>query len=234
METQINDNTDEYDREFINLIIGKINKNHITILLNQKNKIKSIKNSKIKDIEKKTPSLNKHDQLRVKNWCKKLCQITNNIEWKKNRNLHAICLLDSILNNKFEEPYNKFPKDGPIPIINKTLVKSKLSPKFFKESLEIQNQNIDNNDKVIEETELENRLNSNENISDDDINNNNNIDKDLEKNEIKELKELIERLKKEVVQRDEILNKLNIKKGKVEKNIFELENMLSGYLQTGE
>ena len=48
METQSIDNTDEYDREFINLIIGKINKNHITILLNQKNKIKTIKKYKNK------------------------------------------------------------------------------------------------------------------------------------------------------------------------------------------
>ena len=76
MENEIND---EYDKEFINLMM---------------------------EVEKKTEQLNRHDQLRIKSWCKKLCQITNNIEWKKNRNLHAILLLDNILNERFEELYD--------------------------------------------------------------------------------------------------------------------------------
>ena len=101
---QENEITDEYDREFISLMLT---------------------------IEKRCEILNKYDKLRIKNWCKKLCQITNNIEWKKNRNLHAICILDSILNNHFEEPYNKFPPEGSVPILNKALVKSQLSKKFF-------------------------------------------------------------------------------------------------------
>lgn len=62
--------------------------------------------------------------------CRKLCQITNNREWKKNRNLHAIWLLDMIINNSFEAPYNKFAPEGSIPIISKSIVKSKLSNKF--------------------------------------------------------------------------------------------------------
>ncbi len=101
---QENEITDEYDKEFISLMLT---------------------------IEKRSEILNKYDKLRIKNWCKKLCQITNNIEWKKNRNLHAICILDCILNNHFDPPYNKFPSEGSIPLINKTLVKSKLSKKFF-------------------------------------------------------------------------------------------------------
>jgi len=35
-----------------------------------------------------------------------------------------------ILNNSFEEPYNKFAPDGPIPIISKSIAKSKLTKKF--------------------------------------------------------------------------------------------------------
>ena len=35
-----------------------------------------------------------------------------------------------ILNNKIESPYNKFPPEGPVPIISKSIVKSKLSNKF--------------------------------------------------------------------------------------------------------
>jgi len=108
---QIDDQiTDEYDREFIALIT---------------------------DIEQRCRKLEKHDKLRIESWCKKLCQVTNNIEWKKNRNLHAISLLDMILNNRFEEPYNKFAPEGPIPVLSKTLVKSRLSKKFWKETQSI-------------------------------------------------------------------------------------------------
>lgn len=35
-----------------------------------------------------------------------------------------------IINNNFEEPYNKFPPEGSVPILSKTLIKSKLSSKF--------------------------------------------------------------------------------------------------------
>jgi len=35
-----------------------------------------------------------------------------------------------IINNHFESPYNKFAPEGSIPIISKSIVKSKLSKKF--------------------------------------------------------------------------------------------------------
>jgi len=35
-----------------------------------------------------------------------------------------------IINNRFEDPYNKFAPEGSIPIISKSIVKSKLSNKF--------------------------------------------------------------------------------------------------------
>lgn len=56
--------------------------------------------------------------------------ITNNIDWKKNRNLHAILILDMVLNNKIEEPYNKFPTNNEIPLLSKIDVKIKLSDKI--------------------------------------------------------------------------------------------------------
>ena len=99
-----NEITDEYDREFISLILT---------------------------IEKRSEILNKYDKLRIKNWCKKLCQVTNNIEWKKNRNLHAICILDSILNEHFEEPYNKFPPEGFLFLI-KLLLNQNYQKNFLK------------------------------------------------------------------------------------------------------
>ena len=61
-----------------------------------------------------------------------MCQVTNNIEWKKNRNLHTICLMDMILNNRFEEPYSRFAPESSLPLLSKTLVKSRLSNKFWK------------------------------------------------------------------------------------------------------
>ena len=72
---------------------------------------------------------------------------------KKNRNLHAICLMDMILNNRFEEPYNKFAPDGPIPILSKTLVKSRLSNKFWKctQKLYEQINNQENEENYFEE-----------------------------------------------------------------------------------
>jgi hypothetical protein len=42
-----------------------------------------------------------------------------------------------ILNNYYEEPYNKFAPEGPLPILSKTIVKSKLSPKFWKSTQKI-------------------------------------------------------------------------------------------------
>ena len=76
-------------------------------------------------------TLNKQKRLRINAWCKKFFQVVNNVEWRKNRNLHAIYLLDMLINDKLEDPYNKMPKDGPLPILPKTLIKSKLSKEFW-------------------------------------------------------------------------------------------------------
>ena len=73
--------------------------------------------------------MDKHTKIRIQTWCKKFCQIISNINWKKNRNLHALNLLDMILNNHFEEPYNKFPPEGPLPFLSFPVIKSRLSPK---------------------------------------------------------------------------------------------------------
>lgn len=48
--------------------------------------------------------------------------------------MHAICLLDMLINNRVEEPYSRLPPEGPLPILNKTLVISKLSQKFYKQT----------------------------------------------------------------------------------------------------
>jgi hypothetical protein len=60
-----------------------------------------------------------------------LCVVTNNTEWKKNRNMHAIIIFDMLLNGVFEPPYNKlFNTADELPLLNKTIVKSKLTEKI--------------------------------------------------------------------------------------------------------
>ena len=207
--------TDEYDKEFISLMIT---------------------------IEKKSDKLNKHDKLRIKNWCKKLCQVTNNIEWKKNRNLHAICILDAILNEKFEEPYNKFPPEGSVPILNKALVKSKLSKKFYEETIRMQN----------EEQQMEQQQNE-EDIKNFNINNNNEssnakkkfrtqnknnvkqfnkMDNDDQSNEIiNEQQKEIERLNQILKEKDFEISNLIKEKGQMQKHIEELEQMIGKFME---
>ena len=190
---QDNEITDEYDKEFISLMLT---------------------------IEKRSEVLNKYDKLRIKNWCKKLCQITNNIEWKKNRNLHAICILDSILNNHFEEPYNKFPPEGSVPILNKALVKSRLSKKFFLETINMQKNETQfgsqqkNMDNINEDNEeYENEKNNSENMK---IINN-------QKQEIKNLNELIK-------QKDIEIENLIKEKAQMQSHIQELEQMINKFM----
>ena len=195
--------TDEYDKEFISLMVT---------------------------IERRSESLNKYDKLRIKNWCKKLCQVTNNVEWKKNRNLHAICILDSVLNEHFEEPYNKFPPEGSVPILNKALVKSKLSKKFFQEALRIQTEEQDNNDINNNNNNQKyesNKLNQNFNIN----NNNNMIINEGSEEIINEQKKEIERLNNLLKQKDLEIGNLINEKNKMQEYIEKLEQQISGFME---
>ena len=174
-------------------------------------------------IEKKSEILNKYDKLRIKNWCKKLCQITNNVEWKKNRNLHAICILDSVLNEHFEEPYNKFPPEGSVPILNKTLVKSKLSKKFFEEALKMQN--VGNNNENEENEENNENGNYNEN-AENQINNNMVINEENDEI-ISEQKKEIERLNNALKEKDSKINNLIKEKNEMKEYINKLEQKIN-------
>ena len=202
--------TDEYDKEFISLMLT---------------------------IEQKSDILNKYDKLRIKNWCKKLCQVTNNVEWKKNRNLHAICILDSILNEHFEEPYNKFPPEGSVPILNKALVKSKLSKKFFEEALKMQSeeqQEQNDNNENINKQQFENNKNNIQNQNFYNINNNiNNNNKISEGNEeiINEQKKEIERLNSLLKQKDLEIGNLIDEKNKMKEYIEVLEQKINGFME---
>lgn len=92
--------------------------------------------------------------------------------------MHAIYLLDMLINKRLEEPYSKMPDDGPLPILSKTVIKSKLSSKFWEKTKHIYDpNNKDNNNLQIEKnikrpnTNVRKNKNlSNKNIS---LNNNN-------------------------------------------------------------
>lgn len=137
----------------------------------------------IQEIEKRKKDFPKIVQIRVNKWIRKFAEVCGNLEWEKNRNLHAIFLLDNILNNSFEEPYDKQPKDEHLPIISKTLVKSKLSKRFLDlvgiidlRSKKLDNSNLDND---IKDSNIPNYIDYNnkdfnENLSSMNANNNNN------------------------------------------------------------
>ena len=77
-------------------------------------------------------SLDKAIKVRINSWVKQLSQITSVQEWKKNRNLYAILLLNMVINQQFVEPFDKLPKGEDIPILSQLYVNSLLTPKFWK------------------------------------------------------------------------------------------------------
>ncbi len=164
-----------------------------------------------------------------------------------------ILLLDMIINKKFEEPYTKFAPDGPIPVLSKTLVKSRLSTKFWKstqkiydeinqendiENYDINNLNINNeSDNNIKKYQIEPQIQFEDNIKQNklksikkNINDSNfEINQKLN-NEIKQLKKVISNLENQIKKKDNIIQNQNNDKIKIIKKIEELEGMLSQFL----
>ena len=183
--------------------------------------------------------------------------MTNNYEWRKNRNLHAICLLDMILNNRFEEPYNKFPNDGPLPLLSKPIIKSKLSKKFWLYSQYLESQNCLNNEDDCSSSENNNKnsfafennnyifngnkmkfktnynrpkssgIKLNNNISKNRINNKKIKTNDID--EINKLNEIIYNLQYELNKQDFIINNQINEKMKLQKRISELEQIIKNF-----
>ena len=151
-----------------------------------------------------------------------------------------------ILNNRFEEPYNKFAPDGPIPILSKTLVKSRLSNKFWKctQKLYEQINNQENEDNYIEENNDNNFENEeqnerlkglNKNINKNTNNFNNERNYEIKNNkqdnsEIENMKMIISKLQNDLNKKDLIIQNQKEEKVKLEKRIDELEKMLSSFL----
>ena len=163
-------------------------------------------------------NMDKHAKIRIRAWCKKLCQITTNIIWKKNRNLHALSLLDMILNGRFEEPYNKFPPDGPLPFLSLPEVKSRLSNKILSYAK-----------LVFDSPECKkNRNESSINI----LNNNKNNKMKLEINKCNDpelLKRLIDKLNDKIELTRKIILEQNEEKKILTKKVSRLESLLKSY-----
>ena len=154
--------------------------------------------------------------------------------------------MDMILNKRFEEPYNKFAPDGPIPILSKTLVKSRLSNKFWKSTQKLYEQinNQENEDNYIEENNDNNFENEeqnerlkglNKNINKNTNNFNNERNYEIKNNkqdnsEIENMKMIISKLQNDLNKKDLIIQNQKEEKLKLEKRIDELEKMLSSFL----
>ena len=109
---------DKYDQEFV------------TLMLNIQNFIENF---------------SKSDKLKINSWAKILCIPTPNIEFKKNRNLYAIKLLDNVLNNKLEPPFNKFAKSKELPTLDPIITKVQLSQNFLNYKNYLYNTNLSQN-----------------------------------------------------------------------------------------
>ena len=130
---------DKYDKYFVNIMI---------------------------EIQNRIENFSKVNKLKINSWAKSLCLPTNNISWKKNRNLYAIKLLDNIINGKLEKPFTKFADEGEnLPKLDPILVKSQITGKV-KEILsnshpDFQIQNFINSNKQLMEPNLYDNYNIN-------------------------------------------------------------------------
>ena len=77
------------------------------------------------EVENLYNEMNKHEKIRVEQWSKKLCQVTSNLTWKKNRNKYANCLLEMVKLGSLQEPFTKLPPDGPLPQFQQPLMLKK-------------------------------------------------------------------------------------------------------------
>ena len=164
-----------------------------------------------------------------------------------------------ILNNRYEEPYNKYPADGPLPLLSKPIVISKLSKKFWLYSEYLRNEEILSNEPSLEENEnnienFEERNNERQiplnNINDfqikEDIKirpksnyayggnygkrkNNAKINNRNNIQEINQLNDIILKLQSELNKQDFIINSQINEKMKLAKRIHELEQVLKNF-----
>ena len=178
--------------------------------------------------------MNKHTKIRIESWCKKLCQIINNINWKKTRNLYAIYLFDMIINDRYEEPFTKFAPEGNLPYLSMAIAKSKLSQKFYKY---LENMKPLSNDKklIFQKDSLNNNINKNKEALNPEESRFINSLKNKDFNEINKcrdpdlLKKYIEKLQCKVSETEKIIIEQNNEKKALLIQIEKLKNLINSY-----
>lgn len=60
--------------------------------------------------------------------------ITQNVQWKKNRNLYCMMLLDQLFNKKLGKPFIKMPPEDALPMLSQTEVVKTFITQLYVES----------------------------------------------------------------------------------------------------
>lgn len=82
-------------------------------------------------IQKYSCVFDKNKRSKVDQWIKKLGQNSSNLDFKQDRNLYSMLLLDSILSCQLMDPFDKSPPEGPLPSLNRNLVVNHIIFIFF-------------------------------------------------------------------------------------------------------
>ena len=184
----------------------------------------------------------KHKRIKIESWCKKFCIITTNKEWKKNRNLHAVYLLNMMINQRLEPPYNKFPQEGPLPKLSKPLVKSSLSNKFLRYLSDKLKFPFSQRQQRAFSNNKRNTMNMNMTgiikrpltpgeitFKDTNYNNRNHLNEIKKCNDVDLLKKHIDKLENKINETKEIINEQKEEKKILLKKINQLESLLKSY-----
>ena len=132
-----------------------------------------------------------------------------------------------LINNRLEDPYNKMPNEGPLPILSKTLIKSKLSKKFWikiqyiYESNSSPDRNIPPQEKKIKSPNIKTKKSDKNNINI----NSGNISNNNIKNNINNIK-LKKRKVKTPIMKQRNLRYMNICQKENNNNNFDKEDNL--------
>jgi hypothetical protein len=76
------------------------------------------------EVQHRSSVLSKLEKVRVSMWGKKLCQVTVNAVWKKNRNSYARQLRDMLTLGKLRAPFDRLPPQGHLPQLHSGYVSS--------------------------------------------------------------------------------------------------------------
>ena len=106
------------------------------------------------EVEERYKNFGRHERIRIEQWSKKLCQVTTNPAWKRNRNLYAMILTDCVLCGKLSKPFTLVPPESYLPVLSKAEINSKLSAKFKAFQKTLNSRALDKN--LIKENNSEN------------------------------------------------------------------------------